>query len=162
MPFLELDIFMKPQCRSYHCYAAVVQAVVRHYTGQQITQRAIEDVFGATGYQDPVDYLAPLDLIQPKSSAQYGYSGIPSWQTVTTEIAHNRPIIIYLGYHYILLVGYEGEGARDPKRLYIFLDPLEPLPEGVEYGVLKVDGYPVGDKVERVRGYYLTRPPKLI
>lgn len=156
MPFVEIDISMDFQRRSHYCYAAVVQAVIRYYTGQDISQKEIAASLGK-GYQDPADFLAPLNLIRAKSATQIGYAGIPSWSTVVAEVNAGRPIIVYVGgCHYVLLIGYEGKSARDPQRLYIFLDPLFPVPQAVSYSVLKEHGYSIEETIESVRGYYLT------
>jgi hypothetical protein len=169
MPRNIIPIIVKKQESDNWCYASVIQALVRYYSNTNITQNTIASTYNCRyGMQDPVEYLSYHGYIIPtnKNNLLYGYKGIVPWNILINEINSGRPIISYVGKHYVLLVGYDGKSSRDTNRKYIFIDPLIPseLIE-VPYDTLKYSGFLTNyehtgiPSFESVKGYYLTQQP---
>ncbi len=152
-----IGIRLKRQEKSYYCYASVIQAIVSYYTGKNLSQRSIARSFTGGGFQDPADFLVPRGLIRTKTKIFYGYVGLIPWKVLVRESDARRPIIAFVGHHYVLVIGYAGRNSRDPNRVYIFLDPLDPIPRAISFRTLKDAGYPLAGTGARMRGYYLTQ-----
>ena len=122
-----LELPFEAQCTGVWCYASVSQSVIEYLTGRKLTQKKIvEGVIGKGGANseknmgNPYEYLDSLGLIQELNPS----TGPPPWATIQREINANHPIIVKVGIHYILIVGYEGKSGADKYRRLFFLDPL--------------------------------------
>ncbi len=169
MPSKILDIELKKQCSDNWCYAAIVEAVNKYYGLSSITQYNIAHTFpNFEEMQDPYEILVNRNLINI-SKGSYGVKkDIPSWTELVDNIDNNRPIISKVGKHYILLIGYDGKSSRDPKRSYIFVDPLFGSLNAhviVTYDTLKYNGFPTDYlhtgtlSYEPYIGSLFTKPP---
>lgn len=144
------------------CWAAVSHMVVRHY-GNRTTQSEL--VCGRGNITED-----PLAVIPEYIQMNRGVSGAPDEYVITTEINANRPIIIKIGGHYILLIGYYFNDKRGDisKNKVVYIDPNNEHNYVVETGArantfVHVD---YTDKKgankkgpESINGYYLTKKP---
>lgn len=162
----ELHITMKQQEGPNWCYSSVIEAIVKYYNkiphNTQLTQHNIATIVAGkciNGMQDPYNFLDKRGYIAGISTGKL------SWKTITQEIDSGHPIILLVGQHYILLIGYNGKSSKDSERTLVFLDPL--LQKGGPVIVSGTDfvnnGFSTDYKYtgipqyERQRGYILTK-----
>jgi hypothetical protein len=154
----ELPITLRKQIHDYACYSAVTEAVLHYYhirTSQETLCR------GRTGPEEPKDDLSNNHVYNGEKD------GCPTLKDIKNEIDADRPMIVRVAEHYILIVGYRTRG----RETYIyFKDPIKGDERiSVLYTDFKAYGFPTKYPTRehpagkednyRATGHYFIKPP---
>lgn len=157
-----LSIPLIKQEKSNWCYAAVTQMIIKYYNpGIEIHQcdivRDITRDSDNNDKQDPYEYLAANKYIKDC----FTKPNIPR-KVIIEQIEGNNPILVLIGGHYTLLIGYSNKQYKGDDDKTFFLDPLKDTPTIVSKAVTHVSvNYESKalDEVEPIRGYCILQNP---
>jgi hypothetical protein len=150
------------QEKSNWCYAAVTQMIIKYYNpGIEIPQcDIVSDISGNPSNndkQDPYEYLLANKYIKeciPKPNI--------ARKIIKEQIDGDNPILVLIGGHYTLLIGYSDKQFRGDDDKTFFLDPLKDIHTIVSGAVKHVsvnyESKPL-DELEPIRGYCILQNP---
>jgi hypothetical protein len=161
-----LDVSLEKQVGDFTCHAAVSQAVIKYYDpSRKNTQHNVCKHYpnDPTGMQDPIEVLEKESIYADQQQ------GVPSIAIIRREIDAGHPLILKVGQHYILLIGYRLIGSK--RAVLYFKDPVTgdkeiQLPSGQD-GLSRgfqtkypTENNPEGEEaVYPVVGFYTTKRP---
>ena len=157
-----LNIPLIKQEKTNWCYAAVIQMIIQHYNpGIEIPQcDIVSNISGNPANNDKQDPYAYL--VANKYIKECTLKPNIARKVIIEQINGDNPILVLIGGHYTLLIGYSNKQYKGDEDKTFFLDPLKDTPTIVSRAVTHVSVNYEGkalDEVEPIRGYCILQNP---